>query len=71
MKLDFVTISKITSGHNLHSAPVSVWQELRGLRNSFGNDLLLEKARLAADNSDWRGYINARRAYSLNAKKPH
>ncbi|MGE6462423.1 replication endonuclease [Pseudoalteromonas tetraodonis] len=42
-------------------ASVSVWRELRRLRSMFKDkkDSLLEQARFAADNSDWKGYILA------------
>jgi hypothetical protein len=40
-------------------ASVSVWRELRRLKESFFPDSALEKARLAADNSNWQGYIEA------------
>jgi hypothetical protein len=42
-------------------ASVSVWRELRRLRAKFidKKDTLLEKARFAADNSDWQGYTLA------------
>jgi hypothetical protein len=40
-------------------ASVSVWRELRRLKESFFPESILEKARLAADTSDWKGYIEA------------
>ena len=42
-------------------ASVSVWRELRRLHSMFKDkkDSLLEQARFAADNSDWKGYILA------------
>jgi len=38
--------------------PVSVYRELRRLRKSLGIDSIIEKARMAADNSDWKGFVN-------------
>jgi hypothetical protein len=38
---------------------VSVWRELRRLKKALGFDSLLEKARVAADESKWHDYINA------------
>ena len=40
-------------------ASVSVWRELRRLKQKFGFDSTLEKARAAADESKWHEYINA------------
>jgi len=40
-------------------ASVSVWRELRRLKESLGFDSILEKARKAADESKWHDYINA------------
>jgi len=40
-------------------ASVSVWRELRRLKESFFPESPLEKARVAADTSDWKGYIEA------------
>jgi len=40
-------------------ASVSVWRELRRLKESFFPESTIEKARLAADTSDWKGYIEA------------
>jgi hypothetical protein len=40
-------------------ASVSVWRELRRLNETLFPDSLMEKARVAADTSDWAGYINA------------
>ena len=40
-------------------ASVSVWRELRRLKDKFFPDSLIEKARIAADTSDWQGYIEA------------
>jgi hypothetical protein len=40
-------------------ASVSVWRELRRLKKALGFDSLLEKARVAADESKWHDYINA------------
>ena len=40
-------------------ASVSVWRELRRLKNSLGVDTLIEKARQAADSSKWDDFINA------------
>ncbi|WNC68173.1 replication endonuclease [Thalassotalea nanhaiensis] len=39
-------------------ASVSVWRELRRLKQSMGKDTLIEKARQAADESKWNDYIN-------------
>jgi hypothetical protein len=38
---------------------VCVWRELRRLKSSLGIDSAIEKARFAAYNSDWKGFINA------------
>jgi len=40
-------------------ASVSVWRELRRLKNSLGVATLIEKARQAADSSKWDDFINA------------
>ncbi|MGK2234415.1 replication endonuclease [Colwellia polaris] len=40
-------------------ASVTVWRELRRLRKSLGIDSVLEKARIAADESKWDDYITA------------
>ena len=40
-------------------ASVSVWRELRRLKNSLGIDTVIEKARQAADTSKWHDFINA------------
>ena len=40
-------------------ASVSVWRELRRLKESLGFDSVLEQARKAADESKWDDYINA------------
>jgi len=40
-------------------ASVSVWRELRRLKETFFPESALEKARIAADTSDWKGYIEA------------
>ncbi len=40
-------------------ASVSVWRELRRLKKSLGIDEIIEKARIAADESNWDEYINA------------
>lgn len=40
-------------------ASVSVWRELRRLKQSLGIDDIIEKARKAADESNWHEYINA------------
>jgi len=40
-------------------ASVSVWRELRRLKKSLGIDDIIEKARKAADESNWHEYINA------------
>jgi len=40
-------------------ASVSVWRELRRLKESFFPESTIEKARLAADTSDWKAYIEA------------
>jgi len=40
-------------------ASVSVWRELRRLKETFFPESTLEKARLAADTSNWKGYIEA------------
>lgn len=40
-------------------ASVCVWRELRRLKSSLGIDSTIETARLAADSSDWKGFINA------------
>jgi len=40
-------------------ASVSVWRELRRLKDKFFPESLIEKARIAADTSDWQGYIEA------------
>ncbi len=40
-------------------ASVSVWRELRRLKNSLGVDTIIEKARQAADTSKWHDFINA------------
>jgi hypothetical protein len=40
-------------------ASVSVWRELRRLKEKFFPESILEKARIAADSSNWQGYISA------------
>ena len=40
-------------------ASVSVWRELRRLKEKFGIDSVLEKARVAVDESKWHDFINA------------
>jgi hypothetical protein len=40
-------------------ASVSVWRELRRLKEKFFPESAVEKARVAADTSDWQGYIVA------------
>lgn len=40
-------------------ASVSVWRELRRIKLKFGVDSIIEKARQAADESNWQGYIEA------------
>ena len=40
-------------------ASVSIWRELRRLKQKLGIDSVLEKARKAADESKWHDYINA------------
>jgi len=40
-------------------ASVSVWRELRRLKQKLGFDSALEKARVAADESKWHDFINA------------
>ncbi len=40
-------------------ASVSVWRELRRLNQKLSIDSIIEKARQAADESDWQGYVNA------------
>ena len=40
-------------------ASVSVWRELRRLKQKMGFDCVLEKARVAADESKWHDFINA------------
>jgi hypothetical protein len=40
-------------------ASVSVWRELRRLKESFFPESVIEKARIAADTSNWQGYIDA------------
>jgi len=40
-------------------ASVSVWRELRRLKKVLGIDSVLEKARLAADESKWNDFVNA------------
>mgnify|MGYP003671107296 CR=1 FL=1 len=40
-------------------ASVSVWRELRRIKQKLGVDSIIEKARQAADESNWRGYIEA------------
>lgn len=40
-------------------ASVSVWRELRRLKESFFPESIIEKARFAADSSDCQGYIEA------------
>lgn len=40
-------------------ASVSVWRELRQLKQKLGVDTLLEKARVAADESKWHDFISA------------
>ena len=40
------------------SPSVTVWRELRRLRDDFQEDPLIEKARQAAINSDWAAYID-------------
>jgi hypothetical protein len=40
-------------------ASVSVWRELRRLKASIFPDSILKKARVAADTSNWNGYIKA------------
>jgi hypothetical protein len=39
-------------------ASVTIWRELRRIKQSFFADSIFEKARIAADNSDWQAYIN-------------
>jgi len=40
-------------------ASVSVWRELRRLKQKLGIDCVFEKARVAADESKWHDFINA------------
>ncbi|GAA6170814.1 hypothetical protein NBRC116592_04840 [Colwellia sp. KU-HH00111] len=40
-------------------ASVSVWRELRHLKQKLGFDSVLEEARVAADESKWHDFINA------------
>ncbi|RLV57952.1 replication endonuclease [Parashewanella curva] len=40
-------------------APVTVWRELRRLKQVIPDDEVLEMARKAADSADWQGYIEA------------
>ena len=40
-------------------ASVTVWRELRRLKEAFKADTLIEKAREAADNSRWQDYVDA------------
>jgi hypothetical protein len=40
-------------------ASVSVWRELRRLKEKLGVDSIIEKAREAADESRWHDYVNA------------
>ncbi|KGJ95189.1 replication endonuclease [Colwellia psychrerythraea] len=40
-------------------ASVSVWRELRRLKQKLGVDSIIEKARQAADESRWHDYVNA------------
>ena len=40
-------------------ASVSVWRELRRLKEKLGIDSIIEKARQAADESRWHDYVNA------------
>jgi len=40
-------------------ASVSVWRELRRLKQKLGVDSIIEKARHAADESRWHDYVNA------------
>ena len=49
-------------------ASVSVWRELRRLKESLGFDSVLEKARKAADESKWHDYINAMGGVFANRK---
>jgi len=39
--------------------PVTVWRELRRLKESIESSLVLERARLAADTGDWAAYVEA------------
>jgi len=49
-------------------ASVSVWRELRRLKEKFG-DSILEQARIAADNNDWKGFTNAMGGIFIPKKK--
>ncbi len=55
-------------------ASVSVWRELRRLREKLfntdteNNTSVLEQARFAADNSDWQAYTTAMGGISINLK---
>jgi hypothetical protein len=49
---------------------VCVWRELRRLKSSLGIDTTIEKARLAADSSDWKGFINAMGGLFIKRKEP-
>ena len=40
-------------------ASVSVWRELRRLKQKLGVDFIIEQARQAADESRWHDYVNA------------
>ncbi|MGJ8694530.1 MAG: replication endonuclease [Thalassotalea sp.] len=40
-------------------ASVSVWRELRRLKERLSPNSVIEKARVAADDSDWMGYVKA------------
>jgi hypothetical protein len=43
---------------------VSIWRELRRLKQKFSEDSLIEKARVAADESKWHDFIEAKGGFT-------